>query len=206
MAPGADRFNYKQLPIWDAFNQYPDTHRVYDGGWCGHIIADKWSGGVSGANCVICLEIPHTREACVQAYRKILPSEMQRKTRLISLLDYEYFYICYCDRSRDLFRGWLKDKFGAIEKLNRAWDTPYQDFADIQLPDFRQREPNDAKRYDWLDFNLWRFVDFLKWAKTQQRQLDPDIPMATCAPHYNSTLRPLCSKCRRAGATKRPTS
>jgi hypothetical protein len=23
MAPGADRFNYKQMPIWDAFNQYP---------------------------------------------------------------------------------------------------------------------------------------------------------------------------------------
>jgi len=105
MAPGAERFNYKHMPIWDAFNQYPDTHRVYDGGWCGHIIADKWSGGVSGANCVICLENSHTREACVEAYRKILPSEMKRKTSLISLLDYEYFYICYCDRTWDMFRG-----------------------------------------------------------------------------------------------------
>jgi hypothetical protein len=26
------------MPIWPAFNQYPDTHRVWDGGWCGHII------------------------------------------------------------------------------------------------------------------------------------------------------------------------
>ena len=187
MAPGADRFNYKQMPIWEAFNQYPDTHRVYDGGWCGHIIADKWSGGVSVANCVVCLESPHTRQACLEAYRRILPSQMQSKTRLISLLDYEHFYICYCDRTRDMFRAWLREKFGVIEKLNQAWDTRHQDFAEVPLPDYRQREPNDAKRYDWLDFNLWRFVEFLKWAKAQQRQLDPDIPMATCAPHYNFT-------------------
>jgi hypothetical protein len=187
MAPGADRFNYKQMPIWEAFNQYADTHRVYDGGWCGHIIADKWSDGVSGANCVICLESPHTRQACLEAYRKTLPSQMQSKTRLISLLDYEYFYICYCERTRDMFHAWLREKFGVIEKLNQAWDTRHQDFAEVQLPDYRQREPNDAKRYDWLDFNLWRFVEFLKWAKAQQRQIDPDIPMATCAPHYNFT-------------------
>jgi beta-galactosidase len=185
MALGADRFNYKEMPIWETFNQYPDTHRVWDGGWCGHIIADKWSGGVSGANCVICLESSHTREACIEAYRKILPPQMQSKTRLISLLDYEYFYICYCDLTRDMFRGWLKEKFGIIEKLNQAWDTRHKAFAEVQLPDFRQREPNDAKRYDWLDFNLWRFTQFLKWAKAQQRQIDPGIPMATCAPHYN---------------------
>jgi hypothetical protein len=187
MAPGADRFNYKQMPIWDAFNQYADTHRVYDGGWCGHIIADKWSGGVSGANCVICLESPHTRQACVEAYRKVLPVQMQSRTRLISLLDYEYYYICYCEHTRDMFRAWLKDRFGTLEKLNQAWDTHHQGFSEIQLPDFHQREPNDAKRYDWLDFNLWRFVEFLKWAKAQQRQIDPSIPMATCAPHYNFT-------------------
>jgi hypothetical protein len=187
MAPGADRFNYKQMPIWDAFNRYPDTHRVWDGGWCGHIIADKWSGGVSGANCVICLESPHTRQACIEAYQKILPAQTQSKTRLISLLDYEYFYICYCDLTGDLFRTWLKEKFGTIGKLNAAWDTHHNDFAEVQLPDSRRREPNDAKRYDWLDFNLWRFTQFMKWAKAQQRQIDPDIPMATCAPHYNFT-------------------
>ena len=185
MAPGADRFNYKEMPIWEAFNQYPDTHRVWDGGWCGHIIADKWSGGLSGANCVICLESPHTRQACVEAYQKVLPAQMQSKTRLISLLDYEYFYVCYCDLTRDMFRIWLKEKFGAIEKLNQAWDTHHQDFAEVQLPDYRRREPNDAKRYDWFDFNLWRFTQFMKWAKAQQRQIDPDVPMATCAPHYN---------------------
>jgi hypothetical protein len=111
----------------------------------------------------------------------------RRQTRLISLLDYEYFYICYCDRTRGLFRAWLKDKFGSAEKLNQAWGTHHPDFVDIQLPDYRRREPNDAKRYDWLDFNLWRFVDLLKWAKAQQRQIDPDIPTATCAPRYNFT-------------------
>lgn len=188
MAPGADRFNYKEMPIWDAFNKYPDTHRVWDGGWCGHIIADKWSGGVSGANCVICLESPHTREACVAAYRKMLPPQMKSKTRLLSLLDYEYYYICYCDRTRDLFRTWLKEKFGSIDRLNAAWGTAHRDFAEVTLAEYKRgREPNDAKRYDFLEFNLWRFTEFMKWAKAEQRKIDPDVPMATCAPHYNFT-------------------
>jgi Beta-galactosidase len=187
MAPGASRFDYKQQPIWEAFNRYPDTHRVWGGGWCGHIIADKWSGGVSGANIVICLESPHTREACAQFYRKILPSQMESKTRVVSLLDYEYYYLCYCDLTRDLFRRWLRDKFGDIAKLNQAWGTALPSFADVELPDYRRREPNDAKRYDFLDFNIWRFTEFMKWAKAEQRKIDPAIPMATCAPHYNFT-------------------
>ena len=74
MAPGASRFDYKEQPIWNAFNKYPDTHRVWGGGWCGHIIADKWSGGVSGANIVICLESPHTRQTCVEFTRRPYPA------------------------------------------------------------------------------------------------------------------------------------
>ena len=188
MAPGASRFDYKQQPIWEAFNRYPDTHRVWGGGWCGHIIADKWSGGVSGADIVICLESQHTREACVEFYRKTLPGQMRSKTRLVSLLDYEYYYLCYCDATRDLFRTWLKDKFGAIDKLNTAWGTAFRDFAEVSLPDYKRgREPNDAKRYDFLEFNIWRFTEFMRWAKAQQRKIDPDVPMATCAPHFNFT-------------------
>ncbi|MHB9050042.1 MAG: beta-galactosidase trimerization domain-containing protein, partial [Pirellulales bacterium] len=188
MAPGASRFDYKEQPIWEAFNRYPDTHRVWGGGWCGHIIADKWSGGVSGANIVICLESPHTREACVQFYQKTLPGQMKSKMRLVSLLDYEYYYLCYCEVTRDMFRAWLAEKFGTIDKLNAAWGTKHKAFADVPLPDYKVgREPNDAKRYDFLEFNIYRFTEFMKWAKAQQRKIDPDVPMATCAPHYNFT-------------------
>jgi hypothetical protein len=188
MAPGASRFDYKEQPIWNAFNNYPDTHRVWGGGWCGHIIADKWSGGVSGANIVICLESPHTRQACVEFYQKTLPGQRKSKTRLVSLLDYEYYYLCYCDVTRDMFHAWLKDKFGTIQRLNAAWGTDYKAFGEVPLPDYRRgREPNDAKRYDFLEFNIWRFTEFMTWAKAQQRKIDPDVPMATCAPHYNFT-------------------
>jgi hypothetical protein len=187
MAPGADRFNYKNQPIWEAFNKFRDTHRVYDGGWCGHIIADKWSGGVTGANIVICLESPHTREACMKYYQKTLPGQMRSKTRLVSLLDYEYYYICYCDYTRDMFRTWLKSKLGTIDRLNAAWGTKHKDFGQVDLPDYKREDPNDAKRYDWKDFNIWRFTEFMRWAKTEQRKIDPDVPMATCAPHYNFT-------------------
>ena len=185
MAPGASRFDYKEQPIWEAFNKYPDTHRVWGGGWCGHLIADKWSGGVTGANIVICLESPHTRDACAAFYKKTLPGQMQSKTRLMSLLDYEYYYVCYCDYTRDMFRQWLKDKFGTVDKLNAAWQTDHKDFNEVALPEYVRDDPNDAKRYDWLEFNIWRFTEFMKWAKSEQRKTDPNVPIATCAPHYN---------------------
>ena len=31
-AVGASRFNFKRTPIWEAYQKYPETHRVFGGG------------------------------------------------------------------------------------------------------------------------------------------------------------------------------
>jgi hypothetical protein len=41
--------------------------------------------------------------------------------------------------------------------------------------------------YDFQEFNLGRFTDYMKWAKSVQRKIDGATAMATCAPHYNFT-------------------
>ena len=32
---------------------------------------------------------------------------------------------CYCDESLAAFRGWLRDRYGSLDNLNRAWGTAF---------------------------------------------------------------------------------
>ena len=148
-------------------------------------------GGDPG-ECVICLESPKTREAVAGYIRKHLPRAMKKAGRLISLLDYEYFYVCYCDYTKKMFREHLRKKHRRIAALNSAWVTKYKSFDEVQLPPMTRGDSNERKGrsnpgqvYDFYDFNLHRFTDYMKWAKSVQRKIDKDCAMATCAPHYN---------------------
>jgi hypothetical protein len=192
---GASRFDFRDAPIWEAYQKYPETHRVYGGGWCGHIIKDKWSMGGNEGECVICLESPRTREAVVGYIEEKLPEAMRRKGRLISLLDYEYVYVCYCDYTKAMFRDFLKAKHGSIAALNGAWGTAFASFDEVPLPPMAVGDSNDrpdgtfnpAQVYDFQEFNLGRFTDYMTWAKSVQRKIDRATALATCAPHYNFT-------------------
>ncbi len=40
--------------------------------------------------------------------------------------------VCYCEHSVKEFRAWLKNKYGAIEKLNEVWGRNYRSFSDCE--------------------------------------------------------------------------
>ena len=42
--------------------------------------------------------------------------------------------LCYCDRCREAFIGWLKEKYKTPEALEAAWHGAYERFEDICLP------------------------------------------------------------------------
>ncbi len=57
----------------------------------------------------------------------------------------EYGGVCYCDNCEKAFRSWLKEKYGTIEELNRAWNMSFwghtlYDFEDVVVPDMRSEE------------------------------------------------------------------
>jgi beta-galactosidase GanA len=183
-AVGGTRYNFQSEPIWEVYQKYPETHRVWGGGWCGHIIKDVFSIGGTG-ECVICLESPYTREAVVEYIKKYLP-KVTDEIKIINM-GYEYYYICYCNYTKKMFQEWLKRKYIDIGKLNNIWKTTYKDFVEVTLPPMKGEEENDAKWFDFAEFNCFRFTEYLKWAKTEMRKIAPDKYYCAGAPFYYFT-------------------
>jgi len=184
---GGTRFDYYQQPIWKAYRKYPDTHRVWAGGpWCGHIIVDEWSiGGRTEGDCIICLESPHTREAVVEYFEKKVPGFKDDPRVKFYSLDWEFAYICFCERTLAMWRKWLEEKHGSIDTLNHAWGTGFADFDEVTLPPVEiEKEENRGKWYDFARFNCWRFTDYMDWARQEVRRLDPEALTCTGAPFY----------------------
>lgn len=74
---------------------------------------------------------------------------------------------CHCDLCIAKFREWLKDKYGTIDELNRAWWTRfwsqrYDDFSQIEPP-YRDGMLNiSGLKLDWKRFTSDNHLDFMK--------------------------------------------
>jgi len=187
---GGSRYDIERSPVYDTFHKYPDTHRVGWDGWCGHLIKDRWSMGGKKENVVICLESAHIREAVLE-YIKLKYDEWKDNPNLLyNIMAYELMYICYCEKSQEMFRNWLKAKYSSITELNKIWRTSYGSFAAVTAPRTYNAAPlpdvNRAAWYDWASFNTRRFTDYLKWNKSEIRKLDTVVPI--CAGGTSSML------------------
>src|SRR5208337_3294303 len=167
---GGSRWTVDESPVYEAFKQYLDTHRVGWDGWCGHLIRDLDSMGGKKENVVICLESRHIREAVERYIKDNVASWTQNPDLLYNILGYELQYICYCEPSQHMFRAWLEQKHGTIARLNDAWGTHYTGFQEIVAPPTKEARPlpgtNRAQWYDWACFNQERFTDYLVWVKS----------------------------------------
>jgi beta-galactosidase len=79
--------------------------------------------------------------------------------------------LSYSNAARDAFRLWLKDRYGSIEALNRAWGNvfwsmDYASFDDIDLPNLTVTEPNPSHTLAFRRFSSDQVVVF------NRRQVD----------------------------------
>ena len=133
-------------------------------------------------NVVICLESPHIREAVERYIERESRQWLKNPDLLYNVMAYELQYICYCERSQQMFRNWLEDRHGSLERLNQAWGTQYGSFQEIAAPPVKHARPlpgtDRALWYDWAEFNQDRFSDYLVWVKSIVRRFDPVTPLA----------------------------
>ncbi len=91
---------------------------------------------------------------------------------------------CRCDQCLAEFRQWLRDKYGSLKELNRAWGTHFwgltlQSWDEIPIPDQREGQwaiSNPSASLDWQRFTSWLNVRF------QHDQVD--ILREHCPDHF----------------------
>ena len=64
---------------------------------------------------------------------------------------------CFCDRSAERFREWLRDRHGDLDTLNATWGTSfwsqrYAEWAEVIPPRATPTFPNPGQRLDWHRF------------------------------------------------------
>ncbi len=88
--------------------------------------------------------------------------------------------LCYCPHCENRFRTWLKEKYGSIEELNRAWGTyfwsqGYDRFEQIHGPRISPSGGrNPSQSLDWKRFTSDLVCDFHRLQADILRAAAPD--------------------------------
>jgi len=180
---GGSRYDTEWSPVYRTFHQNVEAARVGWRGWCGHLIKDQWAMGGRKENVVICLENEAIRDAVRQYNREHVHEWRGNPNLLYNIVQYELMYMCYCDRSIEMYRIWLAQKYGRVKSLNEAWGARLSSIDEVNPPAAPDGVPesgtNHGAWFDWTCWNTRRFTDILKWARDNIHELDPNV--AICA-------------------------
>lgn len=72
-----------------------------------------------------CPNSPTYRKYSERIAEKLAERYKNHPAVLIWHVSNEYGGYCYCDQCEKAFRGWLKQKYGSIDQLNKAWNTGF---------------------------------------------------------------------------------
>ena len=87
---------------------------------------------------------------------------------------------CYCENCQLAFREWLKERYGSLENLNRAWGTvfwsqTYNDWDEIILPYYTVCEDSDHRFHGHNPGLLLDFYRFSSDSVVSYQKLQVDL-------------------------------
>ncbi|GAB3175405.1 hypothetical protein GCM10027059_49020 [Myceligenerans halotolerans] len=112
----------------------------------------------------------------------------------------EYGGACYCENCAAGFRGWLRERYGTLDRLNAAWNTMFWSHL---FSDWEQIVPPSALSEHWRGPDHTAFqgitLDYLRFMsdamlrnfrdeKAAIRRHDPDTPVTT---NFMGMFRPI---------------
>ena len=97
-------------------------------------------------------------------------------------LSNEYGGKCYCPLCQQAFRGWLREKYGTLDALNKAWWTDfwshrYSSWDEIEAPVPAGEESVHGLNLDWNRFCTHQTNDFIRWEAESVKAVRPDLPV-----------------------------
>ncbi len=86
--------------------------------------------------------------------------------------------ISYSENAVRRFRAWLRDRYGDVAELNRAWGTmfwsqTYRSFDEVDAPNLTVTEAHPSHRLDWNRFASDEVVSFNRLQVDILRRLSP---------------------------------
>lgn len=96
----------------------------------------------------------------------------------------EYSGECHCSLCRENFRSWLKQRFGSLEELNKAWWTSFwshtvTDWSHIDPPAPHGEQSLHGLALDWKRFVTHMTVDFMHHEVSALREAGSFLPVTT---------------------------
>ena len=155
-------------PAWMA-RKYPEVRRVD---------ADR-TRQLFGERHNHCYTSPVYREKVRQMNQQLARRFGRHPGVIMWHLSNEYGGECHCELCQEAFRSWLKEKYGTIENLNKAWNTKfwshdYPDFSYIESPAPHGEHSVHGLKLDWKRFVSHQTIDFMKWERDCIRAVTPE--------------------------------
>jgi beta-galactosidase len=91
---------------------------------------------------------------------------------------------CYCDRSAEHFREWLRTRYGSLAALNDAWGTAfwsqhYGDWDEIVPPRPAPTWNNPSQELDWRRFCSDTLLELFEVERAILERVSPGVPVTT---------------------------
>jgi len=166
-------------PAWMA-KRYPDILRVDVQG------RKRRFGGRHNS----CPNSPTYRKYAPRMAAKLAERYKDHPGVLIWHVSNEYGGYCYCDNCAAGFRTWLKDRYGSLQTLNKAWNTRFwghlfYDWDEIVLPNELSEEWGGGRtNFQGISLDYRRFMSdsLLECYKLEYDEIKkhtPHIPVTT---------------------------
>lgn len=96
----------------------------------------------------------------------------------------EYHGECHCELCQEAFRDFLKEKYGTLEALNKAWWTgfwskTYTSWKQLCSPSDRGEQSIQALELDWKRFVTHQTKEFMDMEIAAVREFSPQVPVTT---------------------------
>ena len=155
-------------PAWMA-HKYPEVRRVN---------ADRVRQ-LFGERHNHCYTSPVYREKVKQMNQQLASRFGRHPGVVMWHLSNEYGGECHCELCQEAFRSWLKEKYGTIEAVNKAWNSKfwshdYPDFSYIESPAPHGENSVHGLKLDWKRFVSHQTIDFMKWERDCIREIVPE--------------------------------
>ena len=131
-----------------------------------------------------CPSSPNFRRLSVGLAQKLAERYGQHPALALWHVGNEYGGTCYCDLCAEAFRGWLRERYGSLEEINKRWYTAfwghtYTDWAQIETPTLNGERSLQALLIDYDRFQSDSLLNCFKAEAAVLRRATPNVPVTT---------------------------